>query len=234
MKLGLVIDLDTCVGCHACAVACKEWNGASAISGPLSDYEPYGAAPSGVWFNRIRHYEVDEYPDEQDDQRADVVHALRGRRLRHRVPDRRVVQAADDGIVLIDQDKCMGCNYCSWACPYGARELDTASGTMKKCTLCVDRIYDELLPPEERQPACVLACPAHARMFGDLDDPQSAVSQTVRAREGFQMLPELGYKPVNRYLPPRKAPEIPVDRSPAPLTSLVDKLKAWAGMAVSR
>ena len=51
MKLGLLIDLDTCVGCHACATACKEWNGASAISGPLADYDPYGAEPSGVWLN---------------------------------------------------------------------------------------------------------------------------------------------------------------------------------------
>ena len=50
-KLGLVIDLDTCVGCHACAVACKEWN-AAGIAGPLTDEQPYGAQPSGVWFNR--------------------------------------------------------------------------------------------------------------------------------------------------------------------------------------
>ena len=52
-----------------------------------------------------------------------------------------------------------------------------SSGTMKKCTLCVDRIYDESLPEEERQPACVLACPTHARHFGDFDDPQSEVSK---------------------------------------------------------
>ena len=52
MKLGLLIDLDTCVGCHACATACKEWNGASAISGPLTDCDPYGSDPSGLWFNR--------------------------------------------------------------------------------------------------------------------------------------------------------------------------------------
>ena len=57
MRLGLVIDLDVCVGCHACAVSCKQWN-ASGTTGPLSDYQPYGAEPSGVWFNRIRHFEV--------------------------------------------------------------------------------------------------------------------------------------------------------------------------------
>ena len=102
----------------------------------------------------------------------------------------------------------MGCNLCAWACPYGARELDQASGTMKKCTLCVDRIYDDMLAPEDRQPACVLACPTHARLFGDLDDPQSEVSRVTAERGGFALLPELGYKPVNRYLPPRQPPPV--------------------------
>jgi Fe-S-cluster-containing dehydrogenase component len=55
MRLGLVIDLDVCVGCHACAVACKEWNASGSI-GPLADYQPYGADPTVVWFNRIRHF----------------------------------------------------------------------------------------------------------------------------------------------------------------------------------
>jgi sulfite dehydrogenase (quinone) subunit SoeB len=57
VKLGLVIDLDTCVGCHACAVSCKEWN-AGGIAGPLTDEQPYGKEPSGVWFNRVHSYEV--------------------------------------------------------------------------------------------------------------------------------------------------------------------------------
>jgi Fe-S-cluster-containing dehydrogenase component len=109
----------------------------------------------------------------------------------------------EDGIVLIDQDKCMGCNLCSWACPYGARELDSDSGTMKKCTLCVDRIYDEQLPEAERQPACVLTCPTSSRVFGDFDDPDSEVSRLTRERAGQQLMPELGYNPVNTYLPPR-------------------------------
>jgi Fe-S-cluster-containing dehydrogenase component len=50
---------------------------------------------------------------------------------------------AEDGIVLVDADKCIGCKLCSWACPYGAREFDVDAGVMKKCTLCVDRIYNE-------------------------------------------------------------------------------------------
>ena len=57
----------------------------------------------------------------------------------------------EDGIVLVDYDKCIGCKYCAWACPYGARELDEERQVMTKCTLCVDRIYDEQLPPSRPQ-----------------------------------------------------------------------------------
>ena len=213
MKLGLVIDLDTCVGCHACATACKEWNGASAISGPLADYDPYGAEPSGVWFNRVRHYEVGAHPDSKTinfpmsclhcEEAACVSVCPTGASYKR-----------SDGIVLVDQDKCMGCNLCAWACPYGARELDQCSGTMKKCTLCVDRIYDERLPEDERQPACVLACPTHARHFGDFADPDSNVSTMVRERGGFSLLSELGYVPVNQYLPPRDVPAVAISTSP--------------------
>ncbi|HTP46635.1 MAG TPA: 4Fe-4S dicluster domain-containing protein [Casimicrobiaceae bacterium] len=203
MKLGLVIDLDTCVGCHACATACKEWNASSKVSNALSDYQPFGAEPSGVWFNRVRHYEVGEYPLSKTInfpmsclhcEDADCVS----------VCPTGASYKREDGIVLVDQDKCMGCNLCAWACPYGARELDEATGTMKKCTLCVDRIYDTMLAPEDRQPACVLVCPTHARLFGDLDDPASEVSRVSEERGGFGLLAELGYRPVNRYLPPRQ------------------------------
>ena len=88
---------------------------------------------------------------------------------------------AEDGIVLVDYDKCIGCKYCAWACPYGAREIDEARQVMTKCTLCVDRIYDEQLPPEDRKPACVKACPTGARLFGDVKDPDSEVSTSPSA-----------------------------------------------------
>jgi Fe-S-cluster-containing dehydrogenase component len=93
---------------------------------------------------------------------------------------------------------------------------------MKKCTLCVDRIYDQALPEREREPACVLACPTRARHFGDLGDPESKVSRLVAERGGFGMLPELGYKPVNQYLPPRTPAEVPPHKTA--LQQLVDKM----------
>jgi Fe-S-cluster-containing dehydrogenase component len=110
---------------------------------------------------------------------------------------------AEDGIVLVDEATCIGCGLCAWACPYGARELDEAVGVMKKCTLCIDRIYNETLPEAERVPACVAVCPVSARHFGDLADPDSAASRLVAERGGFDLMPEMGYRPTNKYLPPR-------------------------------
>lgn len=205
-KLGLVIDLDICVGCHACATSCKEWN-AAGIAGPLTDEKPYGKEPSGVWFNRVHSYEVAE--DAASAQPAMTLHFPRS--CLHCdtpacvtvCPTGASYKRAEDGIVLVDEDKCIGCKLCSWACPYGAREYSPVEGVMKKCTLCVDRIYNTNLPEQDRQPACVQACPTRARHFGDLGDPASTVSQLVAERGGVALMPELGYEPVNRYLPPR-------------------------------
>ena len=225
-KLGLVIDLDICVGCHACAVACKEWNDGGDF-GPLPDDDPYGAEPHGVWFNRVHTYEVTSTtpfetkrvaPQVRGDDACgsppQMVHFPRSC-LHCETPDCVTVcptgasyKRAEDGIVLVDQDKCIGCQLCAWACPYGAREIalpppknsasdanrkDSKRGTMQKCTLCVDRIYNETLDERDRQPACVMACPTRARMFGDLGDPDSDVSKMVAERDGFALMPEFGY-----------------------------------------
>ncbi len=118
----------------------------------------------------------------------------------------RVGERPGDGIVLVNAETCIGCGLCAWACPYGARELDPRSKVMKKCTLCVDRIANENLDEADRVPACVSVCPTRARHFGDLGDPDSAVSRLVEARGGHGLMPEMGYGTVNRYLPPRAWP----------------------------
>lgn len=201
-SLGLVIDLDTCVGCQACVTSCKEWNTGGHMA-PLTDRDPYGGSVDGVWFNRVHTYE------HEVDGASRTVHFPRSC-LHCETPACVTVcptgasyKRTSDGIVLVDEDKCIGCKLCSWACPYGAREFDVDVGVMKKCTLCVDRIYNENLKEEDRVPACVAACPSGARHFGDLGDATSPVSQLVAARGGTELMPELGYAPTNRYLPPR-------------------------------
>jgi Fe-S-cluster-containing dehydrogenase component len=103
---------------------------------------------------------------------------------------------------------------------------------MRKCTLCVDRIYDQALPIAERQPACVLACPSHARHFGDFDDPASAVSTLSRERDGQPLFEKLGYRPVNRYLPPREPAQVPAPTDLAPRGSLQSRLAAMVNRLI--
>ena len=207
VKLGLVIDLDTCVGCHACAVNCKEWN-TGGEGAPLSDQDPYGGEPSGTWLNRIHAFET--VPEEGP---AKVVHFPRSCLHCDNAPCVTVCptgasyKRCEDGIVLVNEDACIGCGLCAWACPYGAREMDAEEKVMKKCTMCVDRIYNENLPEEDRVPACVRTCPAGARHFCDLGDPESDVSKLVAERGGVDLMPDQGTAPVNKYLPPRPKDE---------------------------
>ena len=201
-QLALVIDLNVCVGCHACVTSCKQWN-TSGSAGPLVDDNPYGADPTGTFFNRVQTFEVGEFPNTQTVHFPKSCLHCEDPPCVPVCPTGASYKRAEDGIVLVDEDKCIGCKLCSWACPYGAREYSEVEGVMKKCTLCVDRIYNENLDAADRQPACVQACPTKARHFGDLGDADSAVSKLVAERGGVALMPELGYQPVNRYLPPR-------------------------------
>jgi len=98
--------------------------------------------------------------------------------------------------------------------------MDPAEGVMKKCTLCVDRIYNETLDEDDQIPACVRTCPTSARHFGDLGDPNSDVSKLVAERGGFDLMPEQNTKPVNKYLPPRPRRKTPEDDAPVDLVAL--------------
>ena len=170
-QLALVIDLNVCVGCHACVTSCKEWN-TSGSAGPLADFNPYDKDPTGTFFNRVQTFEVGEYPDTQTVHFPKSCLHCEDPPCVPVCPTGASYKRAEDGIVLVDYDKCIGCKYCAWACPYGVRELDEERQVMTKCTLCVDRINDETLPEAERKPACVLACPTNARLFGDIHDPR--------------------------------------------------------------
>ena len=234
--LGLVIDLDTCVGCHACVVSCKGWNTEN-YGAPLSDVDAYGANPVGTFLNRVHSYEVTP-----SDAAPMVVHFPKS--CLHCAdapcvtvcPTGASYKRVEDGIVLVNASDCIGCGLCAWVCPYGAREMDALAGVMKKCTLCVDRIYNETLPEEDREPACVRTCPAGARHFGDLGDADSPVSRLVAARGGLDLMPEQGTRPVNKYLPPRRRDALPPPPAPttAPSTEGLDGFLGWVDRTLSR
>ena len=235
-KLGLVIDLDTCVGCHACVISCKGWNTEN-YGAPLSDIDAYGSEPTGTFLNRVHSFEIE--PGCGDT--AQTVHFPKSCLHCEDAPCVTVCptgasyKRAEDGIVLVNEDACIGCGLCAWACPYGAREMDAAAGVMKKCTLCVDRIYNENLPEDDRIPACVRTCPAGARHFGDLGDPNSAVSNLVASRGGFDLMPELGTKPVNKYLPPRPKDRLrSTARPPVAASKDSEGFFAWLDRALEK
>ncbi len=135
-----------------------------------------------------------------------------------------------DGIVMMDYDRCIGCRYCEVACPYGARSFNWKKfdgpnpavpewgepevprrprGVPEKCAFCYQRIDRGLqlgLEPgvdEDATPACVVACPTGARVFGDLNDPNSAVSRLLKSNPHFRLREDLGTAPRVYYLPPK-------------------------------
>ncbi|MGA2505489.1 MAG: sulfate reduction electron transfer complex DsrMKJOP subunit DsrO [Anaerolineales bacterium] len=200
MRYGIVIDTKRCFGCNACTIACKQKNG----------------TPSGVFWNRVYVNEVGSYPT----VRREYTPALC---MHCDIPACVAVcptgasYKREDGIVLVDQNKCVGCRYCMVACPYNARYFDNGSsegyfpgkglvayetaqqlgkikGTVSKCTMCADRIA------VGEEPACVQTCPTKVRVFGDLDDPNSEISKLIVARGGYQIHPELGTNPSVYYL----------------------------------
>jgi len=199
MRYGMVIDLKMCTACHACAMACKAEHG----------------TPPGMWWSKVLPKEIGKYPNARivytpvlcmHCQKAPCVDVCPTGASHKRA----------DGIVVVDYDKCMGCGYCRVACPYDARTFvekiepyypefgftpyedlmyqEHQAGVAEKCDFCVERVE------KGEQPACVATCPAYARHFGDLDDPNSEVSKLIAERHGYQLLPELGTEPSVYYL----------------------------------
>ena len=175
-QLALVIDLNVCVGCHACVTSCKQWN-TSGSAGPLADDRPLRRRPDRHLLQPRADLRGRRVPEHADGALPQELPALRRPALRAGVPHRRQLQARRGRHRAGRLRQVHRLQVLRWACPYGARELDEERKVMTKCTLCVDRIYDKALPEAERKPACVLACPTNARLFGDIHDPESVVSR---------------------------------------------------------
>jgi phenylacetyl-CoA:acceptor oxidoreductase subunit 1 len=208
-KWTMAVDLRRCVGCQTCTAACKHAN----------------ATPPGVQWRRVLDMEFGEYPNVQRAfvpvgcQHCDDPPCLP-------VCPTTATKKRPDGIVTIDYDLCIGCAYCAVSCPYQARyKTERATfaygkpsehealrhdedrlAVATKCTFCVDRIDEGLehgLTPgvdPAATPACVNSCIAQALIFGDIEDPDSNVSQLLERSQHFRMHEELGTGPNMRYI----------------------------------
>ena len=102
----------------------------------------------------------------------------------------------DDGIVVIDADRCIGCKYCIVACPYNARFINEETKVADNCDFCLHTRLEK-----GQQPACVEACKYDALVFGDLNDPNSYINKLLAVKDSVRIRPELGTEPSLRYIP---------------------------------
>lgn len=155
-RYAMLVDLRRCIGCQACTVSCHIEN----------------AAPLGKFRTIVSQYEVENL------ETGELAQFMLPRLCNHcnNPPCVPVcpVQATfqrEDGIVVVDSDRCVGCAYCVQACPYDARFINDRTQTADKCTFCAHRLEAGLLP------ACVDSCVGGARMIGDLNDSESRISR---------------------------------------------------------
>jgi tetrathionate reductase subunit B len=195
-RYGMIIDCDKCVGCHLCAVACRQ------------EFD----VPKGVWRSWVKVIEKGDLPN--------VRRYFLPRLCNHcenapcvSVCPVKASYKREDGVVLTDYSKCIGCKYCIIACPYDARFINPLIRTSDKCTFCDHRLE------EGRKPACVEICPVNARIFGDLNDPDSEISQLIRDNPVWVLKPELGTHPQVYY--------IGLDRDITPADYMVREYSGW-------
>lgn len=206
---GMVINLNTCIGCEYCTRACTAVNDVSTDKTWNIVVEERTTTGSPFYFSRpCLHC-----------QNAPCVEVCPVKATYHR----------SDGLVVMNYDRCIGCRYCEVACPYDARKFNWEErtdvnpyiptwgiaerprrprGVVEKCTFCIHRIDDGLkqglVPGDdpEATPACVNVCPVNARTFGDLKDPNSQVSRLIANNPTIILREELGTKPSVLYIPP--------------------------------
>lgn len=170
----IAVDLDKCMGCESCVAACMQENDLAPgiFYNKVLEIGPFGEFPKlEEYFLPVKCQHCEDAP---------CIHVCpTGASYR-----------TEDGLVLIDHNKCVGCQYCVMACPYGVRTFNRAQKVIEKCTMCSHRVEGG------EQPACVTICPVHARLFGDVDDPSSDISKYLDSHsENVRRLTDVGNRP---------------------------------------
>lgn len=186
MKYGFIIDNRKCIGCHACTTACK------------SEHD----VALGVNRTYVKQVEKGEFPDTR--------RLFSVMRCNH-CTDAPCVEICptealfyrDDGIVDFDNDRCIGCKSCMQACPYDALYIDPKTNTAAKCNYCAHRVDVGL------EPACVNVCPEHAIISGDMENPETEISQLLARQQVSVRKAEKGTKPNLFYIDGDQASLVP-------------------------
>ena len=194
---GMGIEIDKCIGCNRCVVACKAENNV-----------PQDQFHFRTWVERYqikRDGEVTvvnisgkgDAPRETPAEDPDVLRTFFVPKLCNQCVNPPCTQvcpvgatfSTEDGVVLVDAERCVGCSYCIQACPYGARYMNPTTHTADKCTFCYHRVRQGLLP------ACVEVCPTQARVFGDLRSKASRLVRFARMNPIHVLKPALNTEP---------------------------------------
>lgn len=175
-RYAMVIDTRKCVGCADCVVACKTENN----------------IPDGYCRDWIKEIVEGEYPNLRMEIRSERCNHCENPPCVRCCPTG-ASYVETGGVVMVEKSECTGCKACIASCPYDARYVHP-DGHVDKCTFCLHRVKDGMLP------ACVAVCPTKCMYFGDLDDPNSEVSELLRKRQNHALLPEAGTRPKVYYL----------------------------------
>ena len=204
MQYGMIIDIDKCVGCHACTIACKaEWEVPTEFGRNWVHRLGPAKTSAGMAFTfypgLCNHCDkpacVDVCP--ADPVRMTLKDTKTGKT--ETVEVAATWKDPFNGTVQIDKERCIGCGACVDACPYEARYLNPDLGKADKCTYCMPRVGKGLAP------ACVQTCLAEARIFGDLDDPNSDVAKYVKKGAKGLTSKAVQIGPNSRYYGTKKA-----------------------------
>ncbi len=174
---GFVIDNRKCIGCHACSTACKSENG----------------VPLGVYRTWVKYVETGTYPNNRRHFQVTRCNHCANPPCVRICPTEAMYQRAD-GIVEFDNSVCIGCKACMQACPYDAIYIDPDTNTAAKCHYCAHRTDIGL------EPACVVVCPEHAIISGDMNDPNSEIAQLLARQDVSVRKPEQGTSPKLFYI----------------------------------
>ncbi|WP_155312901.1 4Fe-4S dicluster domain-containing protein [Desulfosarcina ovata] len=170
----MVVNLTLCMRCRACIVACKTEHDL-----PVRD-----AAGNECYRIRVHEYEYGNYPNVERPFAPVFCMQCKVASCIDACPIPGVINRGEDGIVVVDNDKCDGCKACLQACPYDALSFNHESHAVEKCDFCSERLSQNL------RPACVASCMGKALTFGDIDDPESEVSRLM-TKKGVKIIDSL-------------------------------------------